>query len=99
MGSLTCENPDAYTYVPMANDRKERDNARITCQEAGWVYESMCCGANATETNFPTVEFDDDMCFLPAGSHHAHAESFSGTKIEAGALPRLALCETPPPHV
>jgi hypothetical protein len=68
--------------MPMLNDRFENSNARTSCEMAGMVYESMCCGVNATET-FPTVAFDDDMCFLPAGTHLAQAEGFSGVKIEA----------------
>eukprot|EP00967_Tisochrysis_lutea_P068815 scaffold90272_cov26-Tisochrysis_lutea.AAC.4 len=67
----------------MANDKYERTNARITCEEAAHVYEAECCGVDAAETNFPTVKFDDDMCFLPAGTHLAQTEAFSGTKIEA----------------
>ena len=75
-----AQNPATKTVpvpAPVVSGRIE-----TTCAAMKNAFESNCCGASESTTMYPYVAGGGDI-FAKGGSHLSHAESFSGTKIQA----------------
>lgn len=80
-GSVTCEDA-GMVAIPVAGVMDPIVTPKTSCDAVRAAYEQECCGASEATFEPYWMEGAGDI-FAPAGSHLSHAESFSGTKIQA----------------